>query len=362
MVACLRHADLQPTLDPVTGAVRPHAQAATAAPAEWAALEIALLVAQAWGGRVLAVTAGPPDAETVLREALAVGAEALRVQWPSGHGAGGAGAGGAGAAYPAGMVHLDGEAYLAELAGDEQPLAVALAAAVRPMGPALVVCGDRSGDRGTGALPAFLAHELGAAQALGLVSLAADGDQLLTKRGLLAERQLLAERRLPAGRRERLRVPVPAVCSVEAAGIRLRRAPLPAVLAARTAVIPVVTAGPAAQPVRAGAPRPYSPRTHAVPGVPAGSARERLFALSAVLTQREPPVVVSPASADAAADALLGYLHRAGYALPVDPGTAAGPAFARNPALAWNPGPAAEPGPAADPDPAAGPGRKAGQP
>ena len=342
VVACLRHADLQPALDPVTGAVRPHAQAATAAPAEWAALEIALRVAQAWGGRVLAVTAGPPDAETVLREALAVGAEALRVQWPG--------------PYPACMVHLDGEAYLAELAGDEQPLAVALAAAVRPMDPALVVCGDRSGDRGTGALPAFLAHELGAAQALGLVSLAADGDQLLIKRGLLAERQLLAERRLPAGRRERLRVPVPAVCSVEAAGIRLRRAPLPAVLAARTAVIPMVTAGPAAQPVRAGVPRPYSPRTHTVPGVPAGSARERLFALSAVLTRREPPVVVSPASADAAADALLGYLHRAGYALPVDPGPAAGPAFARNPALAGNPDPAA------DPDPAAGPGRKAGQP
>ena len=61
MVACLRHADLQPALDPVTGAVRPHAQAATAAPAEWAALEIALRVAQAWGGRVLAVTATGRD-------------------------------------------------------------------------------------------------------------------------------------------------------------------------------------------------------------------------------------------------------------------------------------------------------------
>ena len=36
--------------------------------------------------------------------------------------------------------------------------------------PALMLCGDSSGDRGTGELPARLAHEFGAAQALGLVT------------------------------------------------------------------------------------------------------------------------------------------------------------------------------------------------
>lgn len=296
IVACLRHTDLRPAVDPLTGTVRRQPQAATAAPAEWAALETALRIAQTWGGRVLALVAGPPAAEAVLREALAVGADALRLEW-------------------AGDGHRDSLAdggYLADLAGDEHSLAVALAGAVRARQPALIVCGDRSGDRGTGALPAFLAHELGAAQALGLVSLAVDGDHLL------------AERRLPAGRRERLRVPMPAVCSVEAAGVRLRRASLPAVQAAQRAAVGVVTARTAPSPVRVGSPRPYAPRTHAVPDVPAGSARERLFALSAVLTQREPPVVVSPASASAAGDMLLDYLRRAGYARPAKPAPAAG--------------------------------------
>ena len=249
---------------------------------------------------MLALSAGLPAAETVLREALAVGAGALRVEWP----------GGGHRSDRPGSHRGDrpGDGYLADLAGDEQALAAALAGAVCRQRPALVLCGDRSGDRGTGALPAFLAHDLAAAQALGLVSLEVDGDQLL------------AQRRLPGGWRERLRVPSPAVCSVEAAGVRLRRAPLPAVLAAQRAVIPVVTAGAAPRPMRVGSPRPYTPRTHAVPDVPAGSARERLLALSAVLTQREPPVVVSPASASAAGDALLGYLHRAGYAPPAGSG------------------------------------------
>jgi electron transfer flavoprotein beta subunit len=282
IVACLRCTDPRPSVDPVTGEVRRHPRAGTAAPAEWAALEIALRIAGAWGGRVVALSAGPPAAETVLREALAVGADALRVEWP-------------------------GDGYLADLAGDEQGLAAALAGVAAPRRPALVLCADRSADRGTGAMPAFLAHELGAAQALGLVSLE------------VADGQLLAQRRLPGGRRERLRVPVPAVCSVEAAGVRLRRASLPAVLAAQRAVIPVATAGAAPRPVRVGSPRPYTPRTHAVPDVPHGSARERLLALSAILTQREPPVVISPASASAAADALLGYLRRAGYEPPAGP-------------------------------------------
>ncbi len=313
IVACLRCTDLRPAVDPLTGAVTHHRQAATAAPAEWAALETALRVAAAWGGRVLALTAGPPAAEAVLREALAAGADALRADWTR-HGQHGSRAGDG---HPS---HGTGDWYLADLAGDERSLAVCLAGAIRAEQPALVVCGDRSGDRGTGALPAFLAHELGAAQALGLVSLTVDGDHLL------------AERRLPAGRRERLRVPVPAVCSVEAAGVRLRRAALPAVLAARRAPISAVSARVAPSPVRVGSPRPYRPRTHAVPDVPAGTARERLSALSAVLIQREPPVVASPASASAAADLLLDYLRRAGCARPAEP---PGP-----------PGPASPPGPA----------------
>jgi electron transfer flavoprotein beta subunit len=280
VVACLRHSDPRPAADPLTGEITEQPAAATAAAAEFAALEIALRAAGAWQGRVLAVCAGPAAAGATLAEAVAVGAEALRVEWPGGR----------------------AEDLAGDLAEDEHALAAALADAIRPAGPALVMCGDRSAGRGTGALPAFLAHELGAAQALGLVHAEATGAALT---GL---------RRLPGGRRERVRLALPAVCSVEAAGVRLRRAPLPAVLAARRAAIAVVTPAVAPEPgrVRLGPPRPYRPRPHLVPTAPAGSAQQRLLALSGVLTRRESATVIGPVSAARAADELLAYLARPG--------------------------------------------------
>ena len=274
VVVCLRHAPARPDVDLLTGTVRPPVHGAGPVPAELAALELGLRFAAAWHGEVLAVTAGPPAAEATLRDALAAGAaEVLRVDWPEAD-------------------YLDG------LAADEQALAAALAGTLRPRRPALVLCGDRSADRGTGALPAFLAHELGAAQALGLVSLALPRD---------------ASGPATAGpgatRRE------PAVCSVGAGGVSLRRAPLDAMLASRRAAIPVARphAGPG-RPVIAGPPRPYRPRTHEVPPAPAGSARERLAELSGVLVQIDPPTLLGPASPAEAARALLGFLQKTGAA------------------------------------------------
>ena len=88
----------------------------------------------------------------------------------------------------------------------------------------VVVCGDASADRGSGSVPAFLADELDAAQALGLLQLTtSDGDPAT----------MSALRRLDGGRRERLAVPAPAVVSVEGAAGELRRASLAATLAAR---------------------------------------------------------------------------------------------------------------------------------
>jgi electron transfer flavoprotein beta subunit len=287
VVACLRHGDQRPGVDPLTGAVHRGEHGAGASPADYAALELALRIAGTWDGRVLAVIAGPPGAVATLREARAAGAEPLRVAWP-------------------------GPGCAADLAGDERGQAQAVAGALRRQQPALVLCGDRSADRGTGAFPAFLAHELGAAQALGLVSLQAEGAELL------------GERRLPAGRRERLRIPRPAVCSVEAAGLRLRRAPLAAALAASRAAVPAVTPAAAAPLVRAGPPHPYVPRTHVVPPAPSGSPRERLSALSGVLSQHEPPAVVGPVDADRAARELLDYLRRSGCLPEAGPARAGG--------------------------------------
>ncbi len=304
VVACLRHADQRPLVDPLTAAVHVDARAATASPSDWAALEYALRLAEAWGGRVLAVSAGPPGADETLREAAAAGAAVLRIPWPGGEGPPGGLPGG----------------YVADLAGDERALARALAGAIRSAGrsvgwsaersagePALVLCGDRSADRGTGAVPAYLAHELGAAQAAGLVALRANADGTLT-----------GERRLSGGRRERLRIPRPAVCSVEAAGLRLRRAGLPATLAARRAAVPLreperdPERDPAGRPW-IGQPRPYAPRTHVLPPPDADSPRARVLALTGALTDRDPPTVIGPVDAVSAAQALLAYLDRNGY-------------------------------------------------
>jgi electron transfer flavoprotein beta subunit len=318
IVACVRHADQRPLVDPLTGAIQPSPRSAEMSAAEEAALEHALRLAEAWGGRVLAITAGPPGADETLRLAAAAGADVLRIAWPAsptGHAS--ADARSAGSTEPARDAYSIGQQppqeYLNELARDERTLARALAAGILATGyPDLVLCGDHSADRGTGAVPAYLAHELGAAQACGLVTLT-EHDGTLT-----------GERRLPGGLRERLRIPRPAVCSVEAAGVRLRRASLPATLAAQRAPVPVtfpVTAPPVGtghrlgptSPARIGAPRPYVPRSHVVPAPDAAAPNARVLALTGALVDRDPPTVISPADAASAADALLSYLTRNGY-------------------------------------------------
>ena len=296
VVACLRIADLHPEVHPLTGAVSRDPWGVGLSAADAAALEHALRMAEAWSGRVLAISAGPATIEPVLRGVMAVGALVVRI-----------------AEEEAGTEH----GYTVELAGGEQALARDIAAALGPFGrPALVLCGDRSADRGTGALPAFVAHELGAAQALGLVTIEAEGPP--------DRRSLIGERRLDGGWRERLRVPLPAVCSVEAAGTRLRRASLAGALAAEVAAVPVEhPTGPArpgpdagAGSTRVGATRAFAPRTRVVPAPESPDPRTRLLALTGALVAHDPPVVVGPVGPAEAADELIGFLVRHGYLEP----------------------------------------------
>ena len=132
--------------------------------------------------------------------------------------------------------------------------------------------------------------------------------------------KLRVHRRLDGGRREVLLVPRPAVVSVEAAGVRLRRAGLPATLASGHAVIPVASAATAiAGPrVRVLGAHPYRPRPRELPG-PSGSALRRMLELTGALAERTPPTVLGPLSAGQAADELLGYLRRRGYLAASDP-------------------------------------------
>ncbi len=277
-------------VDPLTGAISasPHDRGPDRA--DFAALEHALSLAEKWDAQVIAATVGPAEADEMLKDALAAGAAAaLRVE-------------------PA---RRSSRPRPAELVGGGQNRPAALAAALRELYgvPDLVLCGDRSADRGTGSFPAFLAAALNAAQALGVVQLEPEGDG-----------ELRVHRRLDGGRREVLRVRRPAVVSIEAAGVRLRRAGLPETLASRRAVIPVIDApAVAGHRVPVLGAHPYRPRPRALP-VPSGTALHRTLQLTGALAERTPPTVLGPLSPEQAADELLGYLRRRGYLATGDPG------------------------------------------
>src|SRR6266568_3373286 len=247
IVAALSWSWRETEVDPLTGAVRPNHRDRGPNGSELAALEHALRLGEKWDAQVVAASVAPADADEMLRDALAAGAaQALRVQ-PAGWTAG---------PRPAGLV------------GGEQESAAAFAAALRQhVGvPDLVLCGDLAGDRATGSFPAFLAASLSAEQALGCVRLEPQDDGTLR-----------VHRRLDGGRREVLIVRPPAVVSVEAAGVRLRR-----------------------------------PRLRELPG-PTGSALRRTLELTGALVQRTPPTVIGPLPPDQAAGELLAYLRRCGY-------------------------------------------------
>lgn len=238
--------------------------------ADECALEHALRLSEQLNARTLAVTAGPESAEVVLRTALATGIDdAQRVE----------------------LIEYETD--------DGTRVAKALARAIPDAD--LVLCGDHSADRGTGATPAFLAAALGVRQALGVLS-------------LVWEENLLVERRLDGGRRERLAVALPAVCSVEPADVRLRRAPLPGLIAARKARISVHK-DLSTRDIRVtvtGA-QTFSPRTRRVAPPEGTQPHTRLLALTGALTEHDPPRLVHPADAKAGAVELLAYLRQHGY-------------------------------------------------
>ena len=289
IVAALSWSWRSVTVDPLTGEVGADPRNSGPSLADLAALEHALRLAVPWAAKVVAVTVGPREADAQLRDALAVGAaEALRVELAG---------------------RTEGAEAARLVGGDPAPAAALAAALLRHYGtPDLVLCGDRTADRGTGSFPAFLAAELNAQQALGAVRIEAGGTGTLR-----------VTRRLDGGRRELLRVTSPAVVSVEAAGVRLRRAALPTMLAGMDVPIPVTRAVTvsAASRLRMLAVHPYRPRPRRLPA-PSGGTIRRVHELTGALTGQTPPTVVGPLSPDLAAEELLTYLRHYGY---LDDGT-----------------------------------------
>lgn len=202
--------------------------------ADQAALELALSMAAVTGDSVRAVTAGPEAAETVLRSALSVGANEVR------------------------RIDIDPRAGSASVA---RSLAPALADC------RLIWCGDYSSDRGSGAVPVFLAGELRYGQALGIISV-----DLPTG----PDAELVVRRRLDGGRREVLAVGGPAVLSVEGSAARLRRASLRESMAASKASIPVTHVDEFADIADHAILRPFRPRPRVVPAPEGRSALDRV--------------------------------------------------------------------------------------
>jgi electron transfer flavoprotein beta subunit len=273
VAACVKWVDLRPEIDMLTGSVTHDERWFSMSHADEAAVECALRIGEATGARTLVVTVGPAGADAMLRGALAAGASrAVRVD--------------------------------SALGTDSVGVARQLADVVRDC--SMVVCGDYSVDRGSGSVPAFLAHELGAAQALGLIGLDMADDTG-------AHGMLHAVRRLDGGRREQLAIRGRCVLSVAGGTASLRRAPMAGVMAASRAPIEVRTstvshAAPAAQVTV----RPYRPRARVLDAPADPNALDRVRVLTGAAVQRTPPrrVTLDP---EAAADALLEQLRAWGY-------------------------------------------------
>jgi electron transfer flavoprotein beta subunit len=267
LVVALKSVDLRPDVDALTGVVTTDRRWAGLSDADEAALETALVLAQQWAGTVVAVSAGPSDVDAVLRQALAAGAaRAVRVDLPAD--------------------------------APSTSVARALGDVVTDLGATWVLCGAHSLDRGSGSVPAFLAHHLTAAQALGLVSVEAQGGS--------APRAAVVTRRLDQARRERLRVVAPAVLSVEGSVARLRRASLAAALRSESAEIEVTSPSVATAQGAATAPttrRAYRPRARAL-DAPHGSTLQRILELTDAATPRTPPRLVELDPEAAAAEIL----------------------------------------------------------
>ncbi len=238
-------------------------------PADRAALELALRLADVRHTSVTAFAAGPVGAERALRDAIAAGATRA--------------------------VRLD-------MAADADSRDVAFELAQLLADATVVLCGDYSLDRGSGSVPAFIAHHRRVAQALGLVAVGVDHVADAPDDAVIH-----ATRRLDGGRRELLEVPTPCVLSVEGSLATLRRAPLPRALASHDAVIEVVRTPPAHHHGAPAIVTPYRPRARVMPAPDGDDPLDRLRRLTdaGTSTVRGETVVLEPRAAAARMIAVL---------------------------------------------------------
>jgi len=165
------------------------------------ALEAAVRLRERHGGEVCILTVGPARADKIIRKALAVGAQrAIRI------------------------------ADERRQAGSPHAVATALAAVLRDQSFDLVAAGTRSDDMGNAQTGVVLAQLLGVPHATLVVDVDAEPDAPA----------IVVQRELESGRLQRLRLPMPAVITVQGGSTPLRYPTMGDVLAAKKKKIDVV--------------------------------------------------------------------------------------------------------------------------
>ena len=204
------------------------------------ALEAALRLREAHGGEVIAVSAGPARVSQVLREALARGADRA--------------------------VHVEGDALPQ---ADAFVVADALAAAIGPEAPDLVLTGLQSDDMGFGQTGVVLAERLGVPHATIIMDVQVQGSGLRVKR------------ELEGGWFQWLEMPLPSLLTIQSGINQLRYATLKGIMAAKKKEIRVVVApaAPATQQVVDLRAPDKQKQTRMIAGTPAEAARELVRAL-----------------------------------------------------------------------------------
>jgi len=173
------------------------------------ALEEALRLREKHGGEVLVISAGPARVAQVLREALARGADRA--------------------------IHVQGDHFAT---ADAFTAAEALAAALGPEQPDLILTGLQSDDQGFAQVGVVLAEKLGVAHSTIIMEVQADA----------AAGTLRVKRELEGGWFQWVAMPLPAVLTIQSGINQLRYATLKGIMAAKKKEIRIVPAPPVPAP------------------------------------------------------------------------------------------------------------------
>jgi len=207
------------------------------------ALEEALRLREKHGGEVVVISAGPARVAQVLREALARGADRA--------------------------IHVQGEHFTT---ADAFTAADALAAALGPERPELILTGLQSDDQGFAQVGVVLAEKLGVVHSTIIMEVQADA----------SAGTLRVKRELEGGWFQWVTMPLPAVLTIQSGINQLRYATLKGIMAAKKKEIRAVPA-PAAPASKQRIASVYMPekakQTRMIPGSPAEAAKELVRAL-----------------------------------------------------------------------------------